>query len=145
MKKFKKLSAPFGWVGGKSKLANDIVRLMPVHDVYIEVFGGGLNVLYAKPKIKLEVVNDINGELINLHRMIRNRPDSLSFYLKQLFISRELFYDMKFERFKPRNNIERAAIYYYLLSQSFGSMGSTFGMQTKARRKPNNIYKSFRK
>ena len=145
MKKFKKLSAPFGWVGGKSKLANDIVRLMPMHDVYIEVFGGGLNVLYAKPKIKLEVVNDINGELINLHRMIRNRPDSLSFYLKQFFISRELFYDMKFERFKPRNNIERAAIYYYLLSQSFGSMGSTFGMQTKARRKPKDIYKSFRK
>lgn len=44
-----KLKAPFGWVGGKSKLAQSIVSLMPPHKRYIEVFGGGLSVLYAKP------------------------------------------------------------------------------------------------
>jgi len=141
--KFKRLKAPFGWVGGKSKLANDIVKMMPEHNMYIEVFGGGLNVLYAKPKINLEVVNDINGELINLHRHIKKSPESLSFYLKQFLISRELFYDMKFNRYKPRNDIERAAIYFYMLGQSFGSMGSTYAMHTKSGRKPKNIYKSF--
>jgi DNA adenine methylase len=145
MKNYKKLKGYHGWVGGKSKLANDIVELLPKHEMYVEVFGGALNVLFAKEKIKLEVVNDINGELINMHRAVRKSPESLSFYLKQFFISRELFYDMKFERYKPRNNIERAAIYYYLLSQSFGSIGSTFAMSTKAKRKPKDIYKSFDK
>jgi len=145
MKKFKKLKAPFGWVGGKSQLANDIVKMMPEHKMYVEVFGGGLNVLYAKPKINLEVVNDINGELINLHRQIRKSPESLSFYLKQLLISRELFDDMKFKRFKPRNDIERAAVYYYIISQSFGSKGDNFAMSTKSFRKPKDIYKSFHK
>jgi len=113
--------------------------------MYIEVFGGGLNVLYAKPKIDLEVVNDINGELINLHRQIRKCPESLSFYLKQFLISRELFDDMKFKRFKPRNDIERAAVYFYLISQSFGSKGDNFAMSTKSFRKPKDIYKSFHK
>jgi len=57
------LKPSFGWVGGKSKLAKDIVDLIPEHRVYIEVFGGALNVLYAKEKPKAnkkaEVVNDI--------------------------------------------------------------------------------------
>ena len=61
-KKSIKLKAPFGWVGGKSKLAKDIVELMGEHDMYIEVFSGALNVLFAKEKIRLEVVNDINYE-----------------------------------------------------------------------------------
>jgi len=143
--KFKKLKAPFGWVGGKSQLATDIVKMMPEHKMYVEVFGGGLNVLYAKEKINLEVINDINGELVNLHRHIRKSPESLSFYLKQFLISRELFDDMKFKRFKPRNDIERAAVYYYLISQSFGSKGDNFAMSTKSFRKPKYIYKSFYK
>ncbi len=33
-----KLKAPFGWVGGKSKLAKDIIALIPEHKLYIEVF-----------------------------------------------------------------------------------------------------------
>lgn len=44
------LKAPFAWVGGKSRLAASIVQLMPPHKRYIEVFGGGLSVLYAKPR-----------------------------------------------------------------------------------------------
>ena len=145
MKSYKGLKAPFGWVGGKSQLAKDIVSMMPEHKIYVEVFGGGLHVLYAKPKINFEVVNDINGELINLHRCIRKSPESLSFYLKKFLISRELFNDMKLKRFKPRNDIERAAVFYYLISQSFGSKADNFAMSTKSFRKPKDIYKSFYK
>lgn len=73
-----KIKAPFWWVGGKSKLAKDIVDLIPQdHRKYVEVFGGALSVLYAKEKSKLEVVNDINSELVNLHRAIRTNPQTL--------------------------------------------------------------------
>ncbi|WP_343217636.1 DNA adenine methylase [Helicobacter sp. 13S00477-4] len=44
------LKAPFCWVGGKSKLAKTIVEMIPEHACYVEVFGGSLSVLYAKPK-----------------------------------------------------------------------------------------------
>ncbi len=59
------LKAPFAWIGGKSKLAEDIVAMFPEHRLYVEVFGGALNVLYRKPhSIKqAEVVNDINSEI----------------------------------------------------------------------------------
>jgi DNA adenine methylase len=34
-----KLTSPIGWVGGKSKLAKEIVGLLPKHEKYVEVFG----------------------------------------------------------------------------------------------------------
>ena len=44
-----KLKAPFGWVGGKTQLAADIIDLIPKeHKTYIEVFGGAGSVLYQK-------------------------------------------------------------------------------------------------
>ncbi|WP_419768596.1 DNA adenine methylase [Arcobacter sp.] len=140
-----KLKAPFGWVGGKSKLAKDIVGLMPEHTTYIEVFGGALNVFYAKPKSKLEIVNDINSQLVNLHRAMRTNPETLSFFLNQMLVSREIFDDIKKRRWKPRNNIEAAAFYYYQLVQSFGSKGDNFAMAAKSGRKPKDIYKSYNK
>lgn len=142
-----KLRAPFAWIGGKSKLADDIVAMMPDHRLYVEVFGGALNVLYRKPVPtgrNAEVVNDINGDLVNLHRMIQRRPETLSHYLQRMLISREIFYDTLSVRLKPQSAIERAAFYYYLLTQSFGSKGTTFAMNAKSRR-PKDIYRSFHK
>ena len=141
-----KLKAPFGWVGGKTKLAKDIIDLIPEnHNIYIEVFGGAASVLYQKESSKLEVLNDINSELINLHRAIRNNPQTLSMFLNDLFISRELFDDIKTKKLKPRNNIEKAAFYFYQLTQSFGSKGDNFAMAAKSGRKPKNIYRDFKK
>lgn len=138
------LKAPFGWVGGKSKLSADIIDLIPDnHTNYIEVFGGGLSVLYSKEPSKLEIVNDINGDLINLHRAIRTNPETLSYYLNNLLISREIFNAIRHGHMKPRNNIERAAFYLYLITQSFGSKGDNFAMQAKSGRKPKDIYKSY--
>jgi len=78
------LKAPFGWVGGKSKLSKDIIDLIPEDiKIYIEVFGGAGSILFGKERTKLEVLNDINSDLINLHRSIRTNPQTLSFYLNQ--------------------------------------------------------------
>lgn len=141
-----KLKASFGWVGGKSKLAKDIIEAISEdHTTYVEVFGGALSVFYGKEPSKLEVVNDINSELVNLHRAIRNNPQTLSMYLNQLLISREIFDDIKHKRMKPRNKIEAAAFYLFQLTQSFGSKGDNFAMSAKSGRKPKNIYKSYSK
>jgi DNA adenine methylase len=143
------LKPPHGWVGGKSKLAKQIVGLIPDdHNLYVEVFGGALNVLYAK-ELPIhgryrEVANDFNGDLINLHRSIRINPSTLSSYLNELLISREIFNDIKKGKLKPRNRIEKASFYYYLLQMSFGSRGNNFAMSAKSR-KPKNIYKNFSK
>lgn len=143
------LKPNFGWVGGKSKLAKQIVELIPQeHSLYVEVFGGALNVLYAKelPKRALyrEVANDFSSDLINLHKAIRTNPRLLQKYLNHLFISRETFLDIRFNKLIPANNIEKASFYYYRLQMSFGSKGDNFAMSAKSR-KPKNIYKDFLK
>lgn len=140
------LKAPFGWIGGKSRLAKDIINLIPEdHTKYIEVFGGAGSVLYSKEKSKLEVLNDVNGELINLHRAIRNNPQTLSYYLNNLLISREIFNAIKKGHMQPKNKIEAAAFYLYLITQSFGSKMDSFAMCAKSGRKPKDIYKSYQK
>lgn len=141
MEQFKGLRAPFGWVGGKSKLAASIADLLPPHLRYVEVFGGALSVLYHKTPSKIEIVNDVNSELINLHRIIRTAPQSLQACLNALPRSREIFYDIKFGRAKPRNNVERAAFYFYLIGLSFGSKGEHFAMPRG--RATKNIYRDF--
>ncbi len=59
-------------------------------------------------------------------------------------ISREIFTDIKSKTLKPRDNVEKAAFYFYQLQMSFGSKGDNFAMCAKSR-KPKNIYKEFTK
>jgi len=105
-------------------------------------------VLYAKEKPtsnkEAEVVNDINGELINLHRIIQKRPQTLSLFLDKLLVSREIFDKIKKNDYKPRSDIERASYFFYLIAQSFGAKGDNFAMSAKSK-KPKNIHKDFTK
>ncbi|WP_349291769.1 DNA adenine methylase [Helicobacter anatolicus] len=112
------LRAPFGWVGGKSALAKKIVELMPEHKMYIEVFGGALNVLYRKPIAKREIINDINGDLINLHQVIKNHPETLREKLKMELKSREIFNRIKRGEYEIRGDIDRAMQFYYRIKNT---------------------------
>ncbi|EHA5071116.1 DNA adenine methylase, partial [Campylobacter coli] len=136
-----KLKAPFAWVGGKNYLAKEIIALMPEHKSYIEVFGGALSVFYQKSASKIEVINDINDELINLHLCIRNKPQSLTSILHSMLVSRKIFHMLKNKEIKPRNNIERAAFYFYLISTSFGSSMGQFAMSKQ--RAPKRLCRDF--
>ncbi len=49
-----------------------IISMLPTHSVYVEPFGGMASVLMAKTRSKLEVVNDLNGDVVNLYRVLRD-------------------------------------------------------------------------
>jgi DNA adenine methylase len=67
---------PFGWYGGKEALAPLLCSLLPTHTVYCEVFGGSGALLFAKPKSRLEIFNDLDGGVVNFFRVLRNtEPD----------------------------------------------------------------------
>lgn len=135
--------APFAWVGGKSKLAARIIKEFPEHERYVEVFGGALNVFYRKHRSPLEVVNDINADLVNLHLQIQKRPQSLHATINAMLISRDMFNQIKAKVLKPRNDIQRAAYYYYMLSLSFASRGEHFAMPRGSKPRVKNIYRDF--
>ncbi|MCU0909774.1 MAG: DNA adenine methylase [Rhodobacteraceae bacterium] len=64
--------------GGKVRLAYRIVAAMPLHETYVEPYGGGAAVLLAKSRARLEVYNDLDGDMVNLFRVIRDAPDELA-------------------------------------------------------------------
>lgn len=63
---------PFKWFGSKATLAPRIVSLLPPHRHYVEVFAGSAAVLFAKPRSEMETVNDLDGEIVNLFRVLRD-------------------------------------------------------------------------
>jgi len=48
--------------------------LIPQHRIYVEVFGEAANLLFNKPPSPVEVYNDVDGELVNLFLVVRDRP-----------------------------------------------------------------------
>lgn len=63
--------------GGKARIAPWIVEHLPPHACYVEPFAGGASVLMAKPRSDVEVLNDLDGRIVNLFRVIREQPDAL--------------------------------------------------------------------
>ncbi|MEB3022981.1 MULTISPECIES: DNA adenine methylase [Mycolicibacter] len=68
---------PMAYYGGKTRLAERIVALLPAHEHYIEPFTGSMSVLLAKRPSLIETVNDLDGDLMNFWRMLRERPEDL--------------------------------------------------------------------
>ena len=70
------ITKPHKWHGGKHYLAKRIIELMPRHTHYVEPYFGGGAVLFRKPFDDYsEVVNDMDGDLVNFWRVLQD-PDS---------------------------------------------------------------------
>lgn len=65
------------YYGGKWKLAPWIASHFPMHDRYVEPFGGGGSVLLRKHRAAVEVYNDLDGRIVNVFRMLRDRGGEL--------------------------------------------------------------------
>lgn len=66
------MSALLPWFGGKIKTADWIRSHFPGHHTYVEPFGGAMAVLLAKPPSPVEVYNDVDQELVNFWRVVRD-------------------------------------------------------------------------
>jgi len=71
------LKPPFAYYGGKTTLAPKIAELLPKHDHYVEPFAGSLAVLLAKEPTGWETVNDLDGDLVNFWKVLRDQPEEL--------------------------------------------------------------------
>jgi DNA adenine methylase len=65
------------YYGGKWKLAPWIISHFPAHKNYVEPCGGAASVLLQKPRSSLETYNDLDGNVVNFFRVLRDRPDEL--------------------------------------------------------------------
>lgn len=60
-----------GYPGGKDHLADQILKHMPAHRVYVEPFAGGLGVYWKKDPAKIEVISDLDGQLVKFYKGFR--------------------------------------------------------------------------
>jgi len=79
--------------GGKWRLAPWIIGFFPDHRAYVEPFGGAGSVLMRKPRSYAEVYNDLDGEIVNLFRVLRDNGDELVRMIELTPFSREDFYE----------------------------------------------------
>lgn len=96
--------------------------------IYVEVFGGGGSVLLNKERSVREVLNDKNGNLINLYRVVREQPEELKDRLLYVLHNREDFKiaQRRLAQFPPADPIQQAADFYQVVRQSYAGNGKQF-------------------
>jgi len=71
-----------------------------------------------------EVYNDINGDLVNFWKYVKQHPEAFVTELNQYLVSREMF--DTFTQHEPKTELERAIRFYFQLSCSYGSRSKNF-------------------
>ncbi len=113
--------------GGKFRLAPWVIEHFPPHQIYIEPFGGAAGVLIQKPRSYAEVYNDLDGDIVNLFRVLQNASQRealaellvLTPYARNEFEQAWIYTDEPIER--ARRTVIRAQM-------GFGSAGATKGV-----------------
>ena len=87
------MNALLNYPGAKWGMADRIVSLMPPHRSYLEPFFGSGAVLFHKPPSAIETVNDIDGDIVNFFRVLREQPDDLAEEISLTPYARDVFND----------------------------------------------------
>ncbi len=111
MKRGEVMKRTLNYVGSKWNLAKWIINQMPEHDVYLETHFGSGAVLFNKTAAKIETVNDIDGNIVNLFKVIRDYPGKLARAIELTPYSRDEYYQ-SFESLETDlTELERARMF----------------------------------
>lgn len=109
----------FGWYGGKFSHLDWLLPLLPKTTHYCEPFGGSAAVLLNREPSPVETYNDIDGEVVNFFRVLRNKKDEL---IEKIGLT-PFSYEEYLTAIKEKGNqtlpdIERARLFYVRARQS---------------------------
>jgi DNA adenine methylase len=81
---------PLTYYGGKQRLVKFILPKIPPHTLYVEPFLGGGAIFWNKEPSKGEVLNDVNGEIINFYQVAKTKFKLLNAEIQNTLHSRML-------------------------------------------------------
>lgn len=121
------MKTPISYYGGKLSLLSKIIPLIPEHKLYCEPFIGGAAVFFAKEKAKVEVINDINGEIVNFYQVLQNDFNALQREIKATLHSRDLHRHAQVIYGNPDmfDSIKRAWAVWVIANMSFNNAFNT--------------------
>ena len=136
------INSPFRYAGGKFYARKLISEHLINTDVYCEPFAGGGSIFFYKEKSPINILNDLDENLMLVYRIIRDYPNELINELAKFeYPSKEAHYYYKNE-YKPTNEIEAAARWYYLNRISYSGImqfqNCYFGYGDKYSMRPEN-------
>jgi DNA adenine methylase len=109
------------YYGGKFNMLKFLLQFVPPHKVYVEVFGGSGALLFGKEPSKLEIFNDIDSEVVNFFRVLRDKRKFKEFYRQVSLVpySREEFKNF-LKTLGEGNEVERAVKFFVCVKQAYG-------------------------
>lgn len=125
------------WMGGKRRLAKHLLPLFPTHTCYVEPFCGAAALFFLKPPSKVEIINDVNGDLTTLYRVVRYHLRELVKEYRWALTSRQTWDTLSAVPVEALTDIQRAARLLYLQRAGFGGKvaGRSFGTSTTCKPK----------
>jgi len=142
------LRSPLAWTGGKSRLRGEIIRRIPEHTAYVELFCGAAWVLFGMDPScsKSEILNDADGELINFWRVLKHRPAEFAERASLALASRELWNNWALalrrsesgvhDGTQANDEIDRAIRFYVVIKCGFGAQRMPSAFAAHPRRRP---------
>lgn len=119
MKGLKKMKQVLKYPGAKNKIAPWIVSHIPGHDVYLEPYFGSGAVLFNKPPARIETINDIDGNVVNFFRVLRNNQKEFIRALKLIPYARDE-YKEAYQNLKEDDETEQARKFAVRCWMGFG-------------------------
>jgi DNA adenine methylase len=113
---------PLPYIGGKRAIAKQIIAVFPKHRTYVEPFAGGAQVFFHKEPSKVEVLNDLDGEMVNFFRVCQQHYEELLRYLRFMLVSRKWHELLKATDPATLTDVQRAARHLYLLKNSYAGL-----------------------
>ncbi len=112
------------YYGSKFRLARWIIEHFPKHTHYVEPFGGAANVLLVKEPSRLETYNDLNDQIVNFFRVLRERPAEL---VRQINLTpwARAEYEYCLDEIEITNPIEMARRVFFRLWMSINGQYNT--------------------
>lgn len=120
----KKLIA-FGWYGGKFSHLDWLLPLLPECHHYCEPFSGSAAILLNRSPSPVETYNDIDGEVADFFRVLRDHSESLIRSLALTPFSREEYYEAIYGDQKNISSLERARRFYIKARQTRTGLAQT--------------------
>lgn len=115
----------FGWYGGKFSHLDWLLPQLPACHHFCEPFSGSAAVLLNRDPSPVETYNDIDGEVVNFFRVLRDKPEDLIRLLTLTPFSREEFYLAIYEEKKDLSELERARRFYIRARQTRTGLAQT--------------------
>lgn len=110
----------FGYFGGKLSHLDFVLEHLPYTERYIEPFGGSAAVLLNKEPSTIETYNDLDGDVVNFFRVLREQPEELVRQLKLTPHSRDEF-SMACKEDPEISDVERARRFFVRIMQGYNA------------------------